>query len=152
MPKVSAENPKRFKTLKKNQAKNCSSAHAEGSFDNFLKFFDQKSEKIFAQILRKFWKEIKKKNYFFRNFYSGHVDGNLRTMPKVSVENPKLFKNFLKNFEATSCSCGHAEVSFHNFLKIWPKVWKIFAQKSKKILKRKQKKLFFPQFLLWTRI
>ena len=57
MPKVSAENPKWFKIFKKNQATNCSSGHVEGSFENFLKFFCQKSEKFFAQNPGNFWKE-----------------------------------------------------------------------------------------------
>ena len=99
MPKVSAENPKRFETLKKKfQATNCSSGHAEGSYHIFLKFFGGKSEKFSLKIRKKFWKENKNK-LFSRNFYSGHVDRILRTMPKVSVENPKRFKTLEKNFE-----------------------------------------------------
>ena len=46
------------KFLKKFQAKNCSSAHTEVSFDNFLKFFGQKSEKkVSLKIRKKTWKE-----------------------------------------------------------------------------------------------
>ena len=50
MPKVSAEDAKRLKTLKKIQATNCSSGHLEGSFENFLKFFGQNSENISLEI------------------------------------------------------------------------------------------------------
>ena len=84
--------------LKKNQATNCSSGHVEGSFDKFSKFFGQKSENILLKSRKN--SEMKtKKNCFFRNFYSGHVDRILRTMPKVSAENPKRFKTLEKNFK-----------------------------------------------------
>ena len=143
--------PNGSKLLKVLQAKNCSSAHTDVSFGNFLKFIGQKSEKFFAQIPKKFWKEKQKKTIFFRNFYSGHVDRNLRTMPKVSAENPKRFKT-LKKFQVTKCSSGHAECSSDKTLKFFgQKCEKSFAQNPKKVLKRKIRKLFLPQFLLWIR-
>ena len=142
-----------LKLLKYILSHSCSSGRVEGSFDKFLTFFGQKSEKIFAQNPEKFRKEEWKKNFFFRKFYSAHVYRNLRTIPKVSAENPKRFKIFKKIFQATNCSSGHAEGSFDNFLKIFRrKSEKIFAQNPKKTLKRKIRKLFHPQILLWTRI
>ena len=33
----------------------------------------------------------------------------------------------------------------------WPKVWKIFRSNSEKKSEKKNKKVFLPQFLLWTR-
>ena len=88
---------RKYKTVqnfwKKFQAKNCSSEHAEGSFDNFLKFFGQKSENISLKIGKKSEKKSWK-NCFFRGFYSGHVDRILRTIPKVSAEKAKRFKTF----------------------------------------------------------
>ena len=151
MPKVSAENPTRFKiSEKKFQATNCSSGNVECSFENFLKFCGRKSEKILLKIRKNSEKE-NKKNYFFSNFYSGHLDKFLRTTPKVSTENSKRFKVFLKKFKATSCSCGHAEGSFHNFFS------KFFGQKSEKFSliirknsKNKTKKLFSAFFTLDT--
>ena len=61
MPKVSAENPKLFKFKKQIQATNCSSGHVEGSFENFLKFFGQKSDKFFAQNPKKKYEKKNKK-------------------------------------------------------------------------------------------
>ena len=83
---------------KKIQATNCSSGHVEGTFEKLLKFFGRKSEKFLLEIRKKFWKK-NKKNCFLRNFYSGHVDRILRTMPKVSAEHPKRFKTLEKNFK-----------------------------------------------------
>ena len=116
-----------------------------------MKFYGQKSEKKLSLKIRKNSERKNNKEYFFRKLYSGHVDRILRTMPKVSAENPKRFKTW-KKYKATSWSCGHAEVSFHKFLKF-------FGQKSESILlkirkiseKKNKKKLFFPQILLWTR-
>ena len=62
MPKVSAEDPKRFKTFKKFQAKNCSSGHVEGRFENLVKFFGQKSENILLKIRKNSEKKNKKTN------------------------------------------------------------------------------------------
>ena len=99
MLKVFEENLKRFKTWKKYKATSGSCGHAEVSFHKFLKFFGQKSESILLKI-RKISEKKNKKNYFFRKFYSGHVDGSLRTMPNVSAENPKRFKILEKVFES----------------------------------------------------
>ena len=136
------------KLLKKFKATSCSCGHAEGSFHNFFEVFWPKVWKIFAHNSKKLWKE-NEKNCFFRNFYSGHVDIILRTMPNVSAENPKVSK--LKENQATKCSSGHVEGSFVKFMNF-------FGQKSennllknrKKFWKEEQKKLFLPQFLLWA--
>ena len=76
---------------KKFQATNCSSGHVEGSVDKFSKFFGQKSENTLLKN-RKDSEKKTKENYFFRNFYFGHLDKFLRTIPNVSAENPKRFK------------------------------------------------------------
>ena len=132
------------------QATNCSSGNVEGSFDKFLKFFGQKSEKFLLKNRKNSGKKTKK-NCFFRNFYSGHADRILRTMPKVSAENAKRFKILEKKIQATNCSSGHVEGSFENFLKFFGrKSEKFLTQNPKKFWKGKQKKLFLPQFLLWT--
>ena len=116
----------------------------------FWRFFAESLKKVPLNI-RKNSEKKNKKTISSAFFYSGHLDRFLRTMPKVSAENPKRFKNFEKKFKATSCSCGHAEFSFHNFLKF-------FGQKSENIVlkirknseKKNKKKLFLPLFLLWT--
>ena len=114
-------------------------------FTNFWSFL-AKSLKIFCSKFEKILKRKTKKT-ISSAFFSGHLDRFLRTMPKVSAENPKRFKNFEKKIKATSCSCGHAEFSFHKFLKF-------FGQKSENILlkirknseKKNKKKLFLPLF------
>ena len=151
MTKVFAENPKRFKTFKKVQATNCSSGQAKGSFDNFLKFFGQKTEIFLAQHPKKVWKE-KEKKLFHRNFYSGHVDRVLRTMPRVYAENPKRFKTFKSFFKPKI-------VRLHTQMLVLTTSWiflarsrKKFSLKFRKSSERKNKEnYFFPQFLLWTR-
>ena len=152
MTKVSAENPKRFKTLKKVPATNCSSGHAKGSFDNFLKFFGQKSEIFFAQHPKKSLKRKIKKNYFSRNFYSEHVDRVLRTMPRVYAENPKRFKTF-KSFLQPEIVPLHTQMlvltTSRSFLARSRKNFSLKFRKNSE--KKKQKNYFIPQFLLWTR-
>ena len=152
IPKVSAENPKRFKTFeKKVKVTKCSSGRAEGSFDNFLKFFGRKSEKFCSQNPKKFWKE-KSENCFFRNFYSGHVDKNLRTMPKVSAENPKRFKTFKNYFKPQIVPLDTQKIVLTTFWRFFAgSLKKISLKIRKKIPKRKIRKLFLPKFLLWTR-
>ena len=115
-------------------------------FTIFLKFFGQKSENFLLKIRKNSGKKTKKK-LFFRSFYSGHVDRILWAMPNVSAENPKRFKIFLNKIKVTKCSSGRAEGTFENFFEIfWPKVWKIFAQKSKKFWKENKKTVFFRNF------
>ena len=135
---------------KKLQATNCSSGRVEGSFDKLLKFFGH-SLKIFCSKFEKFLKRKTKKNYFFRNFYSGLLDKFLRTIPKVSAENPKRFKTFEKKFKVTKCSSGRAEGSFDNFLKFFGrKSEKFFPQNPKKFWKKNKKSVSSAIFTLDT--
>ena len=145
---VSAENRKRFKTWKKIQATNCSSGHEEGSFNNFLKIWT-KVWKIFAQKSKKFWKE-NEKNCFFHNFYSGHVDSYLRTMPKVSAENPKRLKTLKKYFKPQIVPLDTKKVVLTTFWRFGQKSEK-FSLKNRKNSEKKTKKTVYPQFLIWAR-
>ena len=126
---------------KKNQATNCSSGHVEDSFDNFLKFFGRKSEKCFAQNPKEFWEE-KSENCFFRTFYSGHVNRNLRTMPKVSAENPNWFKSFKKFFKPQIVPLDTQKVVLTTFWIIGQKSEK-FSLKNRNNSEKKQKKTVF---------
>ena len=133
MPKVSAENPKLFKFKKQNQATNCSSGHVERIFVNFLKFFGQKSEKNFRSKSEKILKRRIKK-LILRNFYSGHVDRILRTMPKVSAENPKRFKTF-KKISSQKLFLWTRRRLFWKLLEVF------FGQKSENFFSQNPKKL-----------
>ena len=122
----------------------------KGSFHNILKFFGQKSEKISPKNRKKSEKKTKK-NYFFHTFYSGHVDRILRTMSKVSAENPKPFKTFKKFFKPQIVPLVTQKVVLTTFWRFFADSLKKFSLKIRKILKRKIRKMFLPKFLLWTR-
>ena len=148
IPKVSAENPKRFKTFKKNfKPQIVPLRRVEGSFDKFLTFFGQKSEKNFAQNPEKFRKEEWKKNFFFRKFYSGHVYRNLRTMPKVSAENPKRFKTFKKYFKPQIVPLVTQKLVLTTFWRFFAESLKKFSLKiRKKLWREKSENCFFRKF------
>ena len=131
---------KMIQNFRKNfRVTNCSSGHAKGSFDHFLKFFGRKSEKIFAENPKKFWKE-KSENCFFRKFYSGHLDRILRNMPKVPAENPKGFKPFLKKLKPQVVPLDTQKFVFTNFWSFLAKSLKIFCSKFEKKSEKKNKK------------
>ena len=123
---------------KKIQATNCSSGHVEGSFDKLFNFL-AKVWKYFAQNSKNFWKE-KQKNYLFRNLYSGHLDKFLRTIPKVSAENPKWFKTFKKDLKSQNVPLDAQKVVLTiswSFLAESPKK---FSLKIRKNSEKKNKK------------
>ena len=123
----------------------------KSSFHIFWKFFFQKSEKFSLKNRKNSEKETKN-NYFFRNFYSGHVDRLLRTMPKVSAENPKRFKTFKINFKLQIVPLDTQKVVFTFSWSFLAKSLKNYRSKiEKKFWKGNKNKLFFPHFLLWTR-
>ena len=121
---------------KKIQATNCSSGHVEGSFDKLLKFFGH-SLKIFCSKFEKFLKRKTKKNYFFRNFYSGHVDRFLRTMPKVSAENPKRFKTLEQKFKSQTNPLDTQKLVLTTSRSFLAESLKNFHSKSEKNSERK---------------
>ena len=139
--KFSAENPKRFRTFWK-KAANCSSGHVEGSFENFLKFFGQKSENFFAQNPKKIWKKKQKLTVYSAFFYSGHVDRFFRAMPKVCAENPKRFRT-LKKIKSQIVPLDTQKVVLTTSWSFLAKSVKKFRSKSEKIPKRKAKKTCF---------
>ena len=138
MPRVYAENPKRFKTFKSFFKPKIVRLHTQMLvLTTSRSFFWPEVWKIFRSNSEKTLKRKTKKTILFRNFYSGHVDRNLRTTPKVSAANPKRFKT-LKKVQATNCSSGHAKGSFDDFLKFFGQTSEIFfAQHPKKVWKEK---------------
>ena len=130
----------------KKKAANCSSGHVEGSFENILKFFGQKSENFFAQNPKKNLKRKTKINSLFRFFYSGHVDRLFRAMPKVCAENPKRFRT-LKKIKSQIVPLDTQKVVLTTSWSFLAQTLKKFRSKSEKILKRKVKKnCFFRKF------
>ena len=150
---VSAENPKRFKTFKKYfKPQIVPLVTQKVVLTTFWRFFAESLKKISLKIRKKFWKE-KPENCFFRKFYSGHVYRNLRTTPKVSAENPKLFKTFKIYFKPQIVPLDAKKVVLTNSWRFSAKSLKKFSLKIRKNSERKkEKKLFLPQILLWTRI
>ena len=74
-----------------------------------------------------------KKNFFFCKFYSGHVYRNLRTMPKVSAENPKRFKTFKNYFNQQIVPLVTQKLVLTTF-------WRFFAESLKKFSLKIRKK------------
>ena len=115
----------------------------KSSFHIFWKFFFQKSEKFSLKNRKNSEKETKN-NYFFRNFYSGYVDRLLRTMPKVSAENPKRFKTFKKKFKLQIVPLDTQKVVFTFSWSFLAKSLKTFRSKFEKNSEKKTKTNFFP--------
>ena len=138
MPKVSAENPKRFKSFKKISSQKLFLWTRRKLFWKLLENFRPEVWKLFRSKSEKTLKR-RIKNYFFRNFYSGHEDRSFRTMPKVSAENPKTTQNFRKKFKPKIVRLHTHRVVWQLLEVFGPKVWKNFAKNSKKFWKEKQK-------------
>ena len=124
---------------KKIQATNCPLGHVEGSFDKLFKFFGQ-SHKIFCSKFEKFLKRKTKKNYLFRNLYSGHLDKFLRTIPKVSAENPKWFKTFKKVLKSQNVPLDAQKVVLTTSWSFLAESPKNFSFKIRKNSEKKNKK------------
>ena len=153
MPKVSAENPKRFKTLEKNFKLQFVPLDTQKVVITFSwSFLAESLKKFLLKIRKKFWKE-KSENCFFRKFYSGHVYRNLRTNPKVSAENPKRFKTFKKYFNQQIVPLVMQKVVLTTFWRFFAESLKKFSLKiRKKFWKEKSENCFFRNFFFWTRI
>ena len=118
----------------------------KSSFHIFWKFFFQKSEKFSLKNRKNSEKETKN-HYFFRNFYSGHVDRILRTIPKVSAENPKRFKTFKKYFNQQIVPLVTQKVVLTTFWRFFAESLKKFSLKiRKKIWKEKSENCFLRKF------
>ena len=153
IPKVSAENPKRFKTFKKyfNQ-QIVPLVTQKVVLTTFWRFFAESLKKFSLKIRKKIWKE-KSENCFLRKFYSGHVYRNLRTIPMVSAENPKPFKTFKKYFKPQIVPLVTQKVVLTTFWRFFAESLRKFSLKiRKKFWKGKLENCFFRNFLFWTRI
>ena len=126
------------------QATNCSSGHVEGSFDKFLKFFGQKSEKF----LLKNWKNSGKKTK--KNFFSAifTLDTWIEFCEPCQMFLQKIrIVSKLKKNQATNCSSGHVEGSFYKVLKFFGQNSEKFLLKiRKKFWKENKKTVFFRNF------
>ena len=146
MTKVSAENPKRFKTLEKNFKPQTGPLDTHKVvLTNSWRFLAESLKNFRSKVEKSLKKKIRK--LFLPNFYSGHIYTNLRTMPKVSAENPKRFKTLEKNFKPKIVPLDTQKVVLTTFWKFFGrKSEKFFSQNPKKFWKEKSENSFFRNF------